>query len=110
MTSLHATKSILNPDTTDGINNRDLEPGKCDSTNQFKCRIKGRLPHTQGKEDHRQIFCGGTIFVNHSSTTIDMYNQVSLRASNKVRSKEEYELYAGEMGIIIRKYHGDNAI
>ena len=50
------------------------------------------------------------MFVDHATGYIKTYNQVSLGASDTVRSKELFELHAWDMGIKIKKYHGDNGV
>ena len=56
------------------------------------------------------MYSGGTVFVDHSSSTIIIYNQVSLGASDNVRSKELYELWAAEHGVSGKFYRGDNGV
>jgi hypothetical protein len=53
---------------------------------------------------------GGTLFVDHVTGYIKVYNQVSLGGSDTVRSKELFELHASEMGIKIHNYYGDNGV
>ena len=56
------------------------------------------------------MYCGGTVFVEHASGMIDIYNQVSLGTSDTLRSKEIYENKAKEFGITIKGYRGDNGV
>ena len=44
-----------------------LVPGMVVSTDQFVSKVHGRLPHTMGKEKEQDMYCGGTIYVDHSS-------------------------------------------
>ena len=69
-----------------------LKPDDRVSTNQCECRVKGCLSNTRRKEDTRRIYCGGTVFVDHASGVIKINHQVSLGASDTVRSKELHEL------------------
>ena len=78
------------------------------STDQYKCKVKGRLPNTRGKEDHHKIFCGRTIFLDHGSSKIDVCQQVSLGASDNIRSKDIYKQKYEEVGVKIKKYRSDN--
>ena len=63
------------------------------STDQYKCRVKGCLPNTRGKEDPQKMYRGGTVFVDHASGVIKINHHVSLGASDTVRSKELHELW-----------------
>ena len=52
--------------------------------------------------------CGGIVMVDHASGVIKIYHQVSLGASDTVRSKEVHELWALEYGINVKTYRGNN--
>ena len=107
---LGSSTKTPNADHNNVLKKDDLRPGDTVSTDQYECRIKGRLPYTKGKEDPKKMFSGGTLFVDHATGYIKVYNQVSLGGSDTVRSKELFELHAWEMGIKIQKYHGDNGV
>ena len=79
------------PTHSDVIKVNYLRPGDCISTDQDECRVKGMLPNTRGKEDPQNMFCGGTIFIDHAIAKVDMHHQASLGASDTVRCKELYE-------------------
>ena len=53
---------------------------------------------------------GGTIFVDHASGLGWIENQVSLIASDTVRSKQSFESFAATCGVTVKEYHGDNGI
>ena len=65
----------------------------------YTCRVKGRLTNTRGQEDLAKIYCGGTLFNDHASSKIDVYHQVSLGASNTIRSKGLYKQQAEEVEV-----------
>ena len=94
----------------DLIKQNHLQPGDCVITDQYECRVKGRLPNTEGKEDPQIMCCGGTVFVEHASGVIKTNHQVSLGASDTIRSKELHELWAVEHGVSIKSYRGDNGV
>ena len=71
----------------DVIETDDLQPGARVSCDQYECKIKGRLSYTKGKEHPTLMLVGGTLFVDHASEYIKIYNQVSLGASDTIRSK-----------------------
>ena len=79
------------------------------STDQYD-RVKGWLPYTKRKEDPRKMYWGVTLFVDHASVNVSVFNQVSLGSSGTVLSKEIYRGQAADMGILIKKYHGDNGV
>ena len=106
----YSKMSVPDPDHAEVIKDGDLVPGVCVSTDQYECRIKGRLPNTRGKEDPQKIYCGGTLFSDHASSKIEMYHQVSLGATDTVRSKNLYEQEAAEVGVKISSYKGDNGV
>ena len=56
------------------------------------------------------MLCGGTLFVDHGSSKIDIFHQVSLGTSDTIRSKELYEQAAAESGVQIKHYRGDNGV
>ena len=92
----------VNVEHSDVIKDGDLLPGDCVSTDQFECRVKGRLPGSRGKEDPTKIYSGGTVFVDHASSTIIIYDQVSLGASDTIRSKDLYEVWTAENGVSVK--------
>ena len=65
---------ISNPssDHTDVIKGNDLQPGDCASTDQYECRVKERLHNTRGREDPKKMYCGGTIFMDHTTSKVDV--------------------------------------
>ena len=72
--------------------------------------MKGRLPHTKGREDPKNMYYGGTVFVDHASSLIPIYNQVTLGASDTIYSKKLYKLKTSEMRIKVARYRGDNGV
>ena len=80
------------------------------STDQYECRVKGRLPSTKAKEDPHRMYCGRTVFVDHASGVIQIHHQVTLRAPNTMRSKELHELWDAEHGVSIKIYRGENGV
>ena len=43
--------SVPDPEHADVIKDGDLLPGDTVSTDQYECRVRGRLPNTRCKED-----------------------------------------------------------
>ena len=50
----HSTPNIKHSGV---IKNGDLMPGEAVSTDQYEYRVKGRLPHTRGKDYPHKILC-----------------------------------------------------
>ena len=98
----------LSPTKTHTIKAEDLQPCDCVSSDQFECRVKGRLAHNKGKEDTDHMYCGDTIFVDYTSDHINVYHQVSLGGIYTVRSKYLHELQTEEFGVGFKNYRGDN--
>ena len=109
-TSLESSIGSPTVEHADVIKEGHLLPGDCISTDQYECRVKGRLPNTRGKEDPQKMYCGGTVFVDHASGVIKIHHQVSLGESDTVRSKELHELWAAEHGVSVKSYRGDNGV
>ena len=85
-------KGVPNKEHINVIKDGDLLTGDFVSTDQFECRVKGRLPRSKGKEDLNDMYIGGAFFVEHASSTIIIYNQVSIGPLDTVGSKELYDL------------------
>jgi hypothetical protein len=62
------------------IREGDLQAGDCVSVDQYVSSVPGRLPNTMGKEPSKLKYHGGTIFIDHASSSIYLVNQTSLRA------------------------------
>ena len=91
---------ILKRDTT--------EPGDCVSIDQYVSTVLGRLPNTKGKEKKDEKYNGGTIFVDHATGYVHLTHQVSLRAGETVKAKTNFERFAMQHGVQIKRYRADN--
>ena len=109
-TSLQSSIGSPMVEHADVIKEGDILPGDCVSTDQFECRVKGRLPNSRGRKDPHKMYCGGTVFVDYVSGVITIYHQVSLGASDTIRSKILYELWALQHGITIKSSRVDNGV
>ena len=56
------------------------------------------------------MYCSDTVLVDHASSVIIIYNQISLGSTNTIRSKDIYELQASELGIRLSTSRGDDII
>ena len=109
-TSLQSSIGSLNVDHNDVIKNKHFLPGYFVSIHQQEHRVKGRLPNSRGKEDPEKMHSGGTVFVGHVSGVIKIHQQVSLGASDTMRSEELHEPWASRHGVTIKSYRGDNGV
>ena len=110
VTSVKSTTETLNPEPFDIIKNEHFTPGDTVSIDQYECRVKGLLSNTRGREDPAKKYCGGTLFNDHASSKIDVFHQISLGASDTIRSKELYEQQAEEVVVNFLAYRGDNGV
>ena len=60
------------------IRKEDLKLGSTVSIDQYISSTLSRLSNTKGKEPTKDKHNGGTIMVDHSSTHIQLFSQVSL--------------------------------
>jgi hypothetical protein len=99
---------VPNPDKEGAINKDKLTSGAQVSLDHFVVRKPGRRFTSRGHESAERMFKGGTIFVDAASGRIKLKFQVSLAASNTIRSKMEYEWDALNNGVRIETYQSDN--
>ena len=103
-----STTVTTKPGMEMAIRSGDLRPGDRVSMDQCVCKIRGRLPHTFGKEHVDDRYCGGTLFVDHASGYIFLKNQISLRVGETLQGKHAFERFADHYGIKLRSFHADN--
>ena len=58
----------------DVLKNDNLKPGDNVGTDQYEYRVKVRLLFTKGKEDQSECSNGGSLFVDHATSMIKVYN------------------------------------
>lgn len=86
----------------------DVTPGSRVSIDQYQSTVRGRLPHTKGKEKRDDKYCGGTIFVDHATGFVFLRHQISLRSGETIKSKTAFEQVAREHGHKVHEYRADN--
>ena len=74
------------------------------------CSHRGRLTTGYGKTPSVQTYGGGTIFVDHASGYIHVEHQISLLATNTIRSKRNFERILMNHGVLVRLYRADNGV
>ena len=87
-----------------------LEPGSLVHVDQFVSSVRGRLPHTKGKEKEGDRFVGGTIFVDNATGFTFVQMQQSLNVEETLKAKHAFEREAFSVGIRVRSYRGDNGV
>jgi hypothetical protein len=81
------------------------------STDQFICKMPGRLPTGFECESQDCRFQGNTIFNDAASGLIWVENQVSLGATKMVMGKARFEQWLYDQCVCeVKHYHGDNGI
>ena len=78
------------------------------SVDHFVCSTRGRLQHTFGKEDPKQQYTGGAIFVDHASGYIFVAEQVHLNTHETIESKTKFEQHCRDFGVLPQSYLSDN--
>jgi hypothetical protein len=98
------------PEQEMALQRGDIYPGDCVSMDQYESTVRGRLPHTAGREPWLHRYVGGTLFCDNASGFVKVYHQSSLAAPDTVRSKRKFEQESGLSNVTIKRYHGDNGI
>jgi len=88
----------------------DITVGQTVSLDQYLSSTPGRLPHKIGREPTAMQFTGGTLFVDHCTKFMFIYNQVSLGAGETLVTKQTFESILKSFGFAVSNCHGDNGI
>ena len=96
------------PEMEMAIRREALHPGDCLSLDQYESAVRGRLPHSYGKEKVSSRLVGGTIAVDHASGYVFLRNQQTLRAGDTVRSLREFQKEASQSSVSFKRFHADN--
>jgi hypothetical protein len=102
--------TIPNPNKVNALVRDDLKPGDCVSLDQYVSSVPGRLAHTYGKENKRDKLTDGTIFVDHATGHVFIYNQVSASDGETLIGKKKYERLVLDSGVSVNTHHADNGI
>ena len=71
LTPIKSKLTTPNLDHHDVIKDGDLIPGHTVITDQYECRVNGKIPNTRGREDPQKMYCGGTLFfITHHQTSM----------------------------------------
>ena len=104
------TTTKKNPESIGALKEGHLTPGSKIFCDQLESRVRGRLPHTAGREPERDRYCGSSVFCDSALGLIHLEHQVSLNASDSIMAKDNFERMAQEVGVSIDSYHTDNGI
>ena len=86
----------------------NLFPGTEVSVDHFISSIRGRLFSGYNKGSEEQRYCGGCIFVDHSSGYIHIEFQNSLSSHETLRAKLSFEKICRDFGVVVKTYMSDN--
>jgi len=92
------------------LRRNDLTVGQTVSMDQYISTTPGNLPHTKGEESSALKYTGGTLFVDHCSKFMYIYNQVSLGAGETLVGKCSFDSTLSSFEFTVLNYHGDNRI
>ena len=97
----HDTNTTRQRSSIKTLRSDKLDPGELVFVDQYVSSVKGRLPHTYGKESGSDKYCGGIIFVDSASGFTRIYHLISLRAGDTLRCEQAFEREALEYGVRI---------
>ena len=92
------------------LKTNNLLPRDCISTDHYESIVRGFPTYTNGKERETEQLWGGTIAVEHASSKIYIYHQVSLRAGETLQAKQFWGNDLLQYGFCVKRYHSDNRI
>ena len=93
------TSSIIK-DRSGVLRQDNLFPGQEVSVDHFICSTKGRLFTSRGKSKDEKLFCGGCIFVDHSSNYVHVDPTPPVSSHKTLRSKVNFERMCRDFGVI----------
>ena len=76
----------------------------------YDSKIRECLRTSAGKTSPEQMYCGGTIFVDHASGLIHVEHQTFLSSVETLWSKQLFEQMAYSHGVRVNNYYSDNGI
>ncbi len=100
--------TTVHPDAEMSIRREDLRPGDCVSCDQYESRAPGRLLLSKSKGRGALQYHGGSIYIDHASGLIFVRNQISMRSGETIQGKHEFEEFARQFGVTVKRYRADN--
>jgi hypothetical protein len=73
------------------LSDKILTPGQRISCNLYESTVRGRLPHTRGKESDDSKYAGGAIFMDVASKLVFVHHMHNLTAAFAVQAKHALE-------------------
>ena len=74
----------------------------------FICKSKGRLFTSAGKSLLQDMFCGGCLFIDHTSSFVHVEFQVHLNTAESLNAKDKFERMCRDVGVVPQAYLSDN--
>ncbi len=107
----NVSRTRLLEDCEGDITRDKYDVGDFVSSDQFICKMPGRLPTRYGRESQDHRYQGGTIDNDAASGLIWVKNQVSQGANKTVMGKTCFEQWLFDQCVCeVKHYHGDNGI
>ena len=85
-----------------------LFPGQQTSIDHFICSTRGRRFDSAGKSKPEKLYSGGIVFVDHCSDFVFVDHCISPNTEESVQSKNKYEAYCRDVGVVPQSYLSDN--
>ena len=105
---LPRTSNTIIRDVGGGILDGDLQPGQRASVDHFICSVKGRRLNSAGKTKEEKMYSGGIVFVDHASDFVFVDFCMSPNSHESLRSKDKYESFCRDVGVVPQSYLTDN--
>ena len=79
------------------------------SVDHFESRIKGRI-FTSFLYSISEQYVGGCVFVDHTSSYIQVEQQLGVSTSEAIKAKQSYENHCLDHGIMVDTHLADNGV
>ena len=99
-----------NPMKEKGTKKDNLLTGQKVSTDHYISWDLGRIYHTKGNSDPSEMFSEECDFIDHVSGYVRIKHQVSIKATETVKARPNFEREAQSQGVEIKGYQDDNGI
>ena len=83
-------------------------PGERVFSDHFVCGTRGRLLSGRGKTAESNMYCGGCVMVDAASGLIWVDFQRALNSHETLQSKEEFERFCRDHGVVPQQFVADN--
>ena len=102
------TRKVVVPQEKDMTHRDIVFPGQRVAADHLKSSLRGRLPHTYGKEAEDDRYSGSCLFMDYASSYIYVYHQVQLNSNETLLAKKQFESVLARYGVTVQSYITDN--